>query len=251
MWCRHCQQDVPALRPNAGAPACPRCRASLGPASEGGVDLASFDPQPAARIAPFDPWVLEADAFELRRIGRKLRPCVRTDAACAAPPPPAAMAPTAGGRRHDAAEVDSHRESPPLADALPSPDDRSLRNGAASVAADSGFLAMVLAAATMVAQHQGMIAAEYWRWGAIGAAIGGTVFALGVLRLATRAWQRGCELAAEIDSLRGEIATLRDAQASMPVRGGQTPFAPRTAHQGGVAGTSLNRGAAGAQLTRR
>jgi hypothetical protein len=204
MWCRHCQQDVPVVRQSVGGPACPRCRASLSPGGEGGVDLTSLDPKPALRTAPIDPWVLEADAFELRRIGRKLRPCVRTDAACAAPAGVTTLAPTA------AIEPPISAPQTPASVAQVADDDRTTRGSAASVAADSGFLATLLAAATIAAQHYSLLPAEYLRWGVIGAGIGGAVFAIGVLRLATHAWRHGRELQSEVVSLRSEVTRLRD-----------------------------------------
>jgi hypothetical protein len=211
MWCRQCQQDVPVLRGSVGGPACPRCRTSLAPTAEGGVELASFDPPPAPRATRIQPWVLEADAFELRRIGRKLRPCVRHEPACAAPvveiaEPSIEEPPTVEFER---AERTEPADDEPITE-------RALRGGAASVAADSGFLAMIAGAATMAAQNEGMIAAEFWRWGVIGTGIGGAVFALGILRLATRAWRQGRVLEAEIDALQGEIATLRASVAPAP-----------------------------------
>jgi hypothetical protein len=197
------------LHSSVGGPACPRCRASLAPASEGGIELNSFDPKPAKHLAPIAPWVLETDAFELRRLGRKLRPCLRPPAACAAPP-----AFEAAHDMNPPTEAAGRNTPPTKAAAIRPSNERALRGGAASVAADSGFLAMILGAATLAAQHEGMIAAEFWRWGAIGAGIGAAVFAFGVLRLATRAWRQGRDLEAEIDALRAEVAGLRSSDAT-------------------------------------
>lgn len=252
MWCRQCQQDVPVLRGSVGGPACPRCRTSLAPNAEGGVELASFDPPPAPRVTRIQPWVLEADAFELRRLERKLRPCLRHDPACATPAlelaePAIEEEPVVELEHTEHADHFGGADTEPITE-------RALRGGAASVAADSGFLAMIAGAATMAAQNEGLIAAEFWRWGVIGTGIGGAVFALGILRLATRAWRQGRALEAEIDALRAELAEAchwRPASVEAGTRSatltgdtpvaysrprGQSPFTPRTAQKGTVPG---------------
>jgi hypothetical protein len=196
------------MRPMVGGPACPRCRGSLAPA-DSGVDLATLDaPSPRAKAAPIEPWVLEADAFELRRLRRKLRPCVRPEAACGETSPAAISI---------AAEP---IEQPPLPTAEPTAVEpaveviRDRRGAAASVAADSGFAAMILAAGTLGLQLEGVVGEEFTRWGWIGLGIGAFVFALGVLRLATHAWRQSRALANEVDALRSEIAALRAVAAA-------------------------------------
>jgi hypothetical protein len=231
MWCRQCQQDVPVLRGSVGGPACPRCRTSLAPNAEGGVELASFDPPPAPRVTRIQPWVLEADAFELRRLERKLRPCLRHDPACATPAlelaePAIEEEPVVELEHTEHADHFGGADTEPITE-------RALRGGAASVAADSGFLAMIAGAATMAAQNEGLIAAEFWRWGVIGTGIGGAVFALGILRLATRAWRQGRALEAEIDALQNQVAQLTASAKTIdraPLSPGLRPgVAPPTA----------------------
>jgi hypothetical protein len=91
MWCRHCQQDVPAARDVAGPAACSRCQRAFKAASDGaqpalklaavadcGVSLEEFDRalQPAPALARP---TLVADADDLRRLERLLRPQLRSD----------------------------------------------------------------------------------------------------------------------------------------------------------------------------
>jgi hypothetical protein len=238
MWCRHCKQDVPVLRPSAGAPACPRCRRALAPADEG-VDLASFDSS-APRPATITPWVLEADRFELQRIGRRLRPCVRHEAACQGEPAvPLIDAPLASEPPHyetELAVIDAAR-------AIETSESANDDATGAEAAADCGLLVTLAGIVTMAIQGEGFIAEEFWRWGFIGAVVGGATFAVGVLRLATGAWRHSRELRRELEALRGEFAKRRAATGAHdahpafdmhPMRGGQSPFAPRTAQKGAV-----------------
>jgi hypothetical protein len=196
------------MRPMVGGPACPRCRGSLAPA-DSGVELATLDaPSPRTKAAPVEPWVLEADAFELRRLRRKLRPCVRPEAACGeATGTPISIAAEPIEQPQSTSAEHAVVESTP--DVI-----RDRRGGAASVAADSGFAAMILAAGTLGLQLEGVVGEEFTRWGWIGLGIGAFVFALGVLRLATHAWRQSRALADEVDALRSELAALRAMAAS-------------------------------------
>lgn len=86
MWCRHCQQDVPAIAPSVTGPlACPRCERSLQAPTDAGICLATYD-QPAepdpticTDLPRLDPKCVDA----IRLLGQKLKsPCRSTT-----PPP--------------------------------------------------------------------------------------------------------------------------------------------------------------------
>lgn len=97
MWCRHCQQDVPAARDAAGAkvagpPACSRCRQAfvalpngsqpalkLAAVADCGVSLEEFDRAAARIAAPAMRPKLAADNNDMRRLERLLRPQLRSD----------------------------------------------------------------------------------------------------------------------------------------------------------------------------
>jgi hypothetical protein len=189
--------------------------------------------------------VLEADRFELQRIGRRLRPCVRHETPCQAEPAAAMLEtplpsePPRFETESSVAESARHLEANE-----PASDDVAT---GAEAAADCGLLVTLAGIVTMAIQGEGFIAEEFWRWGFIAAILGGTTFAVGVLRLATGAWRRGRELEREFEALRGEVAKHRagtvayDAQIafnSHATRRGQSPFAPRTAQKGTVPGVS-------------
>lgn len=91
MWCRHCQQDVPAARDHSGPAACSRCMQAFvalpGGSSPGlklaamadcGVELEEFD-QVARQAKPLMRPKLGGGEDELRRLERVLRPTLRSD----------------------------------------------------------------------------------------------------------------------------------------------------------------------------
>lgn len=115
MWCRHCQQDVPAVAQWADGPLlCPRCEFALHEPSDRGIDLESLEPAAAATpVVPETPILDEATGQQLRQIGRKLRPPRRKDVpaitsprlantSSLAPPAPPRVSPR--GRRRVARE---------------------------------------------------------------------------------------------------------------------------------------------------
>jgi len=91
MWCRHCQQDVPAARDHGGPAACSRCLqafvavpsdSSPGPKlaamADCGVGLEEFD-QVARQAKPLMRPKLGGGEDELRRLERVLRSTLRSD----------------------------------------------------------------------------------------------------------------------------------------------------------------------------
>lgn len=83
MWCRHCQQDVPAARGLSGPPSCSRCCAKLeaphqplklAAIADCGVSLEDFD-RPTIDVPPARP-SLVSGSDDLRRLQRMLRPQV-------------------------------------------------------------------------------------------------------------------------------------------------------------------------------
>ncbi len=220
------------MRSGAGEAACPRCRSALRTAEDRGVELESFDRTATVTPSTQRPPLAWVDSgTELRRIGRRLRPCSRPDGDCGRTAAgaslrfdlPATVEPPPfppDGRADMVAERDADRPSP--------------LGGAASVAADAGFLAMVSGAATMAAVSEGLIIADYWRWGVFGCGFGGVAFALGVLRLATRAWRHSRELQVEVDALRERVDELG-------ANGKSREEQPRPSLVGAGSGTSLLR----------
>jgi hypothetical protein len=92
MWCRHCQQDVPAARDAAGPPACSRCRQAfvalpsssqpglkLAAMADCGVSLEEFDRAADQIAVPVVRPKLTGGDDELRRLERLLRPQLRSD----------------------------------------------------------------------------------------------------------------------------------------------------------------------------
>jgi hypothetical protein len=204
MWCQRCQQDVPVFGATGGGPACPRCRASLAPSGEAGVALELFDATSPVKRASAEAWALQADAYELRRIGRKLQRSVRFDAPASLPRVERTQAETSTSVPASAAPRLTP-VAPAVAPALPR---RAWRDGFASVIADAGLMTALAAAGMMLLQHKGYLIADFWRWGALGAGISSMVFAVGVRGLATRAWRRGSELEDQLAALRQRLEQL-------------------------------------------
>jgi hypothetical protein len=204
MWCRNCQQDVPALVGMTGGPACPRCRSRLrGATADSGVELGSFDRERQPIAGNPAPWALEASAAELRRIGRRLRPCQATLPACEA---------SHGWTPHEIAEP-----APRPLHGLRKPEARSAPGGVgATLAVATGLIATTAGAAAAGAQLAGFVAAELWRAGMAVAIVGQGLVALGLLRLAAGAWRNGRRLQRDMASLEGQLAELREATAVRP-----------------------------------
>lgn len=91
MWCRHCQQDVPAARDHSGPAACSRCLQAfvavpsgsspglkLAAMADCGVELEEFD-NIARQATPLMRPKLSGGEDELRRLERVLRPTLRSD----------------------------------------------------------------------------------------------------------------------------------------------------------------------------
>lgn len=195
------------LRTTAGGPACPRCRASLAPTGDAGMALDKLDSPVAITPPCADAWKLETDAYELRRIGRKLRRTVRIDAPST---PHRVEAPVVEPPRPASAAEPPY--SPPSETAA-RPRRREWSDSVASVVTDSGLLTAVAGAVIMLMQDKGYLIADFWRWGALGAGISAAVFAFGVRRLAMQASRRGSELESEIVELRKRVERLTAANA--------------------------------------
>lgn len=84
MWCRNCQQDVPAVAKSVEGPlVCTRCEAEFeipgrSTPADHGVSLEAID-QSRQPVAPLDPWEKDEMEQRLRRIGRQLRSAYRHD----------------------------------------------------------------------------------------------------------------------------------------------------------------------------
>ena len=97
MWCRDCQQDVPAVASSVNGPlVCSRCEASFDTGAsftsatsrpaDSGVSLESIEERPNLE-PPINPRESAQTQEQLRRIGRQLRTAYRHDPGFTSPPP--------------------------------------------------------------------------------------------------------------------------------------------------------------------
>ena len=91
MWCRHCQQDIPAVRDSSGPAPCARCHREfvalpggsqpalkLAAVADCGVSLEEFDQAAQQAASRVRPKLVDGDG-DLRRLERVLRPTLRSD----------------------------------------------------------------------------------------------------------------------------------------------------------------------------
>ena len=235
MWCRHCQQDVPAAREVAGPAACSRCQRAFRATPDGaqsglklaavadcGVALEEFDralPQPTLLERP----KLAAGEDELRRLERLLRPQLRSDFGHGQPllREPA----TAGlGQWSPTGTVDApcvrvapldHRGTSYAAYAQRSRPawgvNLLLAIGAATFAVGVGLLM----AANM------LVHAIAWRWGFAMTIAGEGLLIGGLAAMAVRLWRNSRRINSQLEVI---DRRLGDVQASVGNAGGAAMF---------------------------
>lgn len=216
MWCRHCQQDVPAARDAAGPPACSRCRQAfvalptgmpngmqpalkLAAMADCGVLLEEFD---RAAVQPAVPVVrpkLAADGDDLRRLERLLRPQLRSDFGHGSPllrEPPI---------RSEAVELRnvSYVRRPQVAWGV----NLLLVLGAVTFACGVGLLV----AANM------LVHALAWRWGFALTIAGEGLLIGGLAAMAVRLWRNSRRINSQLEVI---DRRLDDVQASVGNAGG-------------------------------
>jgi hypothetical protein len=228
MWCRHCQQDVPVLRSERGAPACPRCRAALrGAAGEAGIELASMDrpvvaPSECSTLLAVDPAVAD-----LRRISRKLRPTPYARMTVGHSPA-LSHSPTAE-TNHDLADAAA---SLPRSRPAESPEPTPVL-WAPTLTLAAGFALLAGAIAAVAAHAAGQASVEVWRWGLVAALSGEGLLVAGFAWLASRLWRNSRRLNRRLDAverqLAGQAAEHRAAGEHWRHASGTLPFSSRAA----------------------
>jgi hypothetical protein len=226
MWCRQCQQDVPAHRSPGGPLACARCRGTFErpaiAANDSGVGLESFDrPVIAAQSVVLDRDPAEA---ELRRLGRRLRP-----RPCASLKPGSGLAVAI----HDATTppaFDFSRvpERPPVVATA------ELSGGGAILWAPTlvmaaGFAALGLGVAAWATHAAGHATAQVWRWGLIAALSGEGLLAGGLGWMTQRLWRHGRRLQRRVAALERHAANAQARESAPAFSPGLRPGVARRA----------------------
>jgi hypothetical protein len=204
MWCRQCQQDVPAIRTQSGGPACPRCRAQL-PSSidDGGVELESLDWPSRSPALPMTALEGDISAAELRRLRRKLRPLAamplavgQSPALSTAPPPPIGAAP--------------HSEPPPMIRTSLATS-RAPAFAGPTLGLVAGMLILCGGVAAVAAHAAGRGPTDAWRWGLAAALAGEGMIAAALGWMTGRLWGHSRRLARRVDAVERQLADERTA----------------------------------------
>ncbi|MBL9163469.1 MAG: hypothetical protein JNL18_12095 [Planctomycetaceae bacterium] len=222
MWCRHCQQDVPAARDHSGPAACSRCMQAFVAAPSGlspglklaaladcGLELEEFD-EVARQAAPLRRPKLAGSDDELRRLERMLRPTLRSDFSHGSrvlrEPAPLdsirgdqtlAIQPSLRIAAHQSVEADVvHRPKSAWGVTL------LLTLGSLAFFAGVGLLAMANLSGDAFAA----------RWGLPTTLAGEGLLTCGLVSLAVRLWRRGRKVDVRLDSI---DERLGDVQATL------------------------------------
>ncbi|HMP08583.1 MAG TPA: hypothetical protein PJ982_19730 [Lacipirellulaceae bacterium] len=188
MWCRQCQQDVPAMR-GGGPPRCPRCSGALGgPANDAGIELASYDDEPVAHAPP----TLDSAAGQLRQLGWRLRPAPAADFTVGGAPVLAAV--------------------PLVRIPRQAVDETPLLWGPTTVIM-AGMAALAASLAAVAAHAAGHASVDVWRGGLVAALAGEGLLVAGFAWPPGRLWRSNRRLARRIDALETQQAELRTARS--------------------------------------
>ena len=229
MWCRHCQQDVPAARDHSGPAACSRCQREfvalpagsrpalkLAAIADCGVELEEFDHaarQTASRVRP----KLAGGEEDLRRLERLLRPQMRSDLGHQLPllrEPAEPPAVSDGGAQFELL----HRVG-----SLTPPEGCAAAEAQRPRSAWGVKLLLILGALTFASGAGLLVAANLllfelaWRWG-FALTIAGEGLLIGALAgLAVRLWRNSRRMNSQLETI---DRRLGDVQASVGVVGG-------------------------------
>ena len=229
MWCRHCQQDVPAVARSVEGPlVCPRCDEDFEPETDSGfhsaVDFSRACVHPADTGVSLDSVDSVADLAppinllereethrHLRRIGRRLRTAYRHDPDFGAASPrswgPEALASPVGvgqlqGVRRRSSRVAVDRSSPTFTSRLIG---LLLVLGVAGFAGGAGLL--VWAAAFQLPGP--------WHWGMTTTIAAEGALILGLTWMAGRLWRNSRQLNSHLAGVEGQLDQIEQLTGSL------------------------------------
>lgn len=171
MWCRQCQQDVPAVaRSSQGPLVCPCCRrelnlGNLADVADTGISLDCYEQEPnecEPSARPIDS-ISQGESHEkLRRIGRQLRSPYRTEISISSPP-------TASGSWRSLSMSNDASDAPQLRQVAKQAQQDELSNSTQT----SRLLCCLLAIGTVgfaagvlvLAGSAAFDLAQFWQWG--------------------------------------------------------------------------------------
>lgn len=216
MWCRHCQQDVPAARGLSGPSSCARCCAKLetpyqplelAAIADCGVSLEEFD-RPTSEVASARPSIA-AGTDDLRRLQRMLRPPVQGELRLSLPlgPAPAVLSEMPNSIKLFAPSISPESFAPLRTAAKPRP--RSAWG--VSLLLAIGFATFACGVGLLVASNL-LVHAVAWRWGFAMTIAGEGLLISGLAAMAVRLWRNSRRINSQLDFI---DRRLGDVQASV------------------------------------
>ena len=214
MWCRHCQQDVPAAR-GSGPPSCSRCAKleaphqplKLAAIADCGVSLEEFDRQ-KIEVAPARP-SLVGGSDDLRRLQRMLRPQVHGELGRSLPlgPVPATLSEMPSSIELFAPEISVESFTPLRTTSARRPQSA----WGVSLLLAIGFATFACGVGLLVASNM-LVHAVAWRWGFAMTIAGEGLLIGGLAAMAVRLWRNSRRINSQLEVI---DRRLGDVQASV------------------------------------
>jgi hypothetical protein len=212
MWCRQCQQDVPAIPAETGRRTCPRCRGNLddAAAADSGIELEAFDRPVTGAIGRRAPSLV--DDVELRRISQKLRPwrreplvCGQSQALTWSPPP-------------EAPRIDIHPSTDAcvLRAARRSVDDRAPRAWGVSLVMALGLATLAGGVGAIGAHAAGRAPIDAWQWGLAALLAGQGLLVMGSAWMTARLWRNSRRLNRQVEAFERRLANCAKSEWTIP-----------------------------------
>lgn len=215
MWCRDCQQDVPAVARAVDGPlVCSRCEAefevndqfasSNTQPADTGVELESLDRRSYQEVPP-SPWQRDETTHRLRRIGQQLRTAYRHETQLEVPAPPRIWGPE---------NLDAHQQRPRL-QAVGHQAHQAEWEQARSTVATRLISLLLFAGVLGFAMGVGLLvwAAAFglpasWQWGMTATIAAEGTLIVGLVWMAARLWNNSRRLNRQIDGVDRQLHDL-------------------------------------------
>lgn len=222
MWCRDCQQDVPAVARAVDGPlVCTRCEAefdlndrlsaSAAQVVDTGVELEAMDRQRFQEVPP-NPWQRDETSERLRRIGQQLRTAYRHESTQDVATPPRTWGPE---------NLQSYHESPRLR-AIGHRDKHAEWDQARSTVATRLISLMLFVGVVGFAGGVGLLVwaaafglAASWQWGMTATIAAEGTLIVGLVWMAARLWNNSRRLNRQIDGVDQQLHDLERLTGSL------------------------------------
>ncbi|QEG33151.1 hypothetical protein [Bythopirellula goksoeyrii] len=221
MWCRQCQQDVPAVaRSSQGPLVCPCCRrelnlGNLADVADTGISLDCYEQEPheyEPSARPIDS-ISQGESYEkLRRIGRQLRSPYRTEISISSPP-------TASGSWRSLSMSNDASDAPQLRQVAKQAQQDELSNSTQT----SWLLCCLLAIGTVgfaagvlvLAGSAAFDLAQVWQWGMTTTIAAEGLLIVALTWMATRLWYNSRRLNHQLRGVDEQLVEIHEMAGSL------------------------------------